>query len=1159
MTNAFIFVTPLSGRREWGYTWKDNAQATWIENRRKRNEWKDVRVIDGTRLIDWLRHYPPVEIWLASKMGLSAQIETLEQRWAVLKEIGSPPPLISDIFLANRKSACDKLKDVFEGVTLQLRLDTHFPDQMADFVAAYVESMDNDVKMEIVGRCLIVSCANMWNEITTFLEPHILIADFDLDNDAGTRLLNKACRAHHAVIFRGPPGGIPHPIRAALLSPRSKHIQDALEKSGYKRERARTLAQKSDGNLSSLLRLVQNLSLMPEWAQGTDASELAIAELIGDWRENSEADKAVVERLSGKAYGEWIRIMREIEMRPNTPLNHHNDTWKVVARYEGWYALGPKLFDEHLDRLKEIAIEVLRERDPKFELPPDDRFAANVYGKALIHSNILRKGLAESLALVGSHPKALTSCSFGKAEATAILAVRKILSDADWVLWASLNDLLPLLAEAAPEEFLNVVEKTLNSDPCPFSMVFAQEESGIFGSNYMTGLLWALETLAWDPDYLIRVVVLLGELAVKDSGGSWANRPANSLSTILLPWFPQTCAPVSKRKAAIDALLKGHPVIAWNLLLSLLPHSHQISHGSRKPEWREIIPGDWSEGATQGEYWEQITAYAELAISSAKGNLTKLVDLINRLDDLWPQARNQILDYLDSDDAVSMPEAYRVRLWAELVDQVSRHRKFADAKWAMKPADVDKMATIATRLAPDEPFYRHQRLFSERDSDLFEEKGNHREQRKALDDRRKEAIGEVFSAGGMEAVQEFAKAVESPWRVGIAFGAIAPNAAEIFLLPALLESENRPLLQLVGGFIWGRFWARQWQWVDEIDTAKWTRSQKGLFLAFLPFTFDTWERATRLLGEDESLYWSKTSVNPYQAECGLETAIDRLVDHGRAHAAINCLESMRYEKRPLDTRQAIRVLQAVINSPESLHEMDVHAIVEVIKALQDDPSTNPDDLFQIEWAFLPLLDGHHGASPKLLEQRLADDPAFFGEVIRIVFRSKKEDIPVEEPVEQQKNIAANAYSLLHNWRTPPGSQKDGTYNGDALIAWLEKIKEICSESGHLEVSLSMVGQVLIYAPADPNGFWMHHSVAIALDAKDVKEMRDGFQTALINSRGVYSCTAGEEERKISANYRTQAEEVESLAYHRLANTFRDLAAYYEHEAEWEESKERYDE
>ena len=35
------------------------------------------------------------------------------------------------------------------------------------------------------------------------------------------------------------------------------------------------------------------------------------------------------------------------------------------------------------------------------------------------------------------------------------------------------------------------------------------------GSNYMTGLLWALETVAWDAEYLTRVVVSLGELASK--------------------------------------------------------------------------------------------------------------------------------------------------------------------------------------------------------------------------------------------------------------------------------------------------------------------------------------------------------------------------------------------------------------------------------------------------------------------------------------------------------------------------------------------------------------------------------------------------------------------------------------------------------------------
>ena len=58
-------------------------------------------------------------------------------------------------------------------------------------------------------------------------------------------------------------------------------LKDALEKAGYSEERARTLAQKSGGHLGSLLRCLQNLSLMPEWAEGSAAAELAIAAVLG--------------------------------------------------------------------------------------------------------------------------------------------------------------------------------------------------------------------------------------------------------------------------------------------------------------------------------------------------------------------------------------------------------------------------------------------------------------------------------------------------------------------------------------------------------------------------------------------------------------------------------------------------------------------------------------------------------------------------------------------------------------------------------------------------------------------------------------------------------------------------------------------------------------
>lgn len=1136
-------------------------QAKWLEDRRQRKDWRDVRVVDGTGLIDWLHHFPAVERWLAEKMGLPAQqIQTPEQRWAELRTIGDPPPLTPQVFLANRDAACDKLKEVFSGTTLQLKLDTHFPAQMADFVAAYIAAMDQDAKVDAVGRCLIISGDGGWNAITPLRERHILVADFDLDDadSAGTKLLEKARRAGHAVIFGGMPGGIPHPNRVPIPSPKGYQIEETLKQAGYKEERARTLAQKSGGDLNSLLKCLQNLSLMPEWAQGTDAAELAIAELLGAWREDSEADKGVAEKLSKNAYGEWIGKMREIALRPGTPLIQRESVWKVVARYEGWYALGPRLFDEHLDRMRETAVSVLCERDPQFELPPDERYTASIHGKVLTHSRLLRRGLAESLALLGSHSKALTSCSFGKAEATAVLAVREILADADWVLWASLNDLLPLLAEAAPREFLNAVESALNSEPCPFDTVFTQERAGITGWNYMTGLLWGLETLAWDAEYLTRVVVILGELAARDPGGNWGNRPANSLAIILLPWLPQTCTPVPKRRAAVATLLNEIPEVAWKLLLDVLPKFHQTSSYSRKPAWREIIPDDWSEGVTRREYREQITAYAELAISAAKQDISKLAELTDRLADLPSPARAQLLAHLRSDTVVSMSQPDRLPLWTKLVDLVSRHKKFADAKWAMKPEVVNEIVAVAESLAPDAPIYRHQRLFSERDSDLYEEKGNYEEQRKALDERRQKAVYEIFVAGGVGTVLEFAKAVESPWRVGFAFGVIAANDVDEDILPALLESQTKPLAQFAGGFVWGRFRAQEWQWIDQIDTSQWLPTQKGQLLAYLPFASDTWKRAAQLLGGEESPYWSKTNANPYAAEKGLELAIDRLVEHGRPQAAIRCLERLLHDKQPLDSQQAIRVLQAVLHSPEDAHSMDAHAIVEVIQALQDDPDTNPDDLFQVEWAFLPLLDRHHSASPKLLEQRLADDPVFFCEVIRLVFRSKNDHLPVEEPTEQRKNIATNAYRLLSEWRTPPGSQKDGTFNGEVLTAWLENVKTACMESGHLEVALMMIGHVLIHTPPDPDGLWLHHSAATALNAKDTTDMRDGFRTELFNSRDVHSWTAGREERELAKKYRTQAEEVEVRGYHRLASSLRELAVSYDRDAEREASRDPFD-
>ena len=1104
--STFIFVTPLSGRRDWKETWKDDGQSSWLNERRERKDWNDIRVIDGTKIIDWLQDFPSVELWLANTIGLPGdQIETPEQHWANLRTIGEPPPLIPDIFLSNREEACVKLGEIFSGKMLQLKLDTRYIDQVGDFVAAYIAHIGDDIRFNITGRCLFLSGIEAWKTITSLRESHFLVADFDLnENDSlGTKLIQQARRSGHAVIFGGMPGGVPHPYRVSIPNPKVYQIREALVKSGYNEERARLLAQQSSGNLSSLLRCLQNLSLMPEWAQGTEAAELAIVEILATWDENHEADKTIVEQLSGNSYGEWIGKIRNISLRPGTPLIQRDGIWKFVARYEGWFALGQQIFDEHLDRLKDIAVSVLREKDPIFELPPEERFAANLRGKVLTHSNSLRHGLAETLALLGSHPQPLTSCSFGKAEGVARYVVREILTNADWVLWASLNHLLPLLAEAAPGEFLKAVENSLSSETCPFDHIFAQERPGITGNNYTTGLLWALESLAWDEVHLTRVVVILGELADRDPGGNWGNRPANSLTTILLPWLPQTCASIETRCNSVKVLFREVPEVAWNCLLTILPKSHGISSGSHKPLWRRTIPEDWSERVTQEEYLKQVDLYLDLLLEVGKQDTTKFINIVQRFNDFTPPIKTQILNYLRSKKITSLSEVDRMPLWTTLVDLITKHRKFADAEWAMAPSLVDEIEVVTSKLEPENPVYRYQRLFNEGDFELFEAKENFDEQRRKLEERRQKAIKEVFTFGGLEAVLALAQSVNNmPWRVGAIFGVIAnKNSAEEKILPNLLGAEVHSLFQFAGGFIRGKFRENNWQWVDTVNMSHWNPSQIGQFFAFLPFVPNTWERVEGLLGEDQSPYWSTTSVDPYQTGTDLDFAINRLIQHGRPHEAIGCLESILHNNASFSNKQAIDVLNAVLHAPESLLTADTHALVTIIKALQDDPNTNHDELCKIEWAFLPLLSQNHGASPILLQQELANNPDFFCEVIRTVFRSKDSDESSEEPTEQQKNMATNAYRLLQEWRIPPGSQKDGTFDGEVLSDWLNKIKSICSKSGHLEIALSMLGHVLTYTPHDPDGLWLHHAVAEALNAKDARSMRDGFTTELFNSRG----------------------------------------------------------
>ncbi len=887
-----------------------------------------------------------------------------------------------------------------------------------------------------------------------------------------------------------------------------------------------------------------------DWKRAKYVSELAIATLLGSWNEKSDADILIASQLANEDFATWISKIREILLQPESPLTLKNGIWAVNNRQELWQSIGQRLFDNNLDVFKQCVVAVLTERDPQFELSSKERYAASIHGKVLKHSHFLRKGLAESLALLGSYPSALNNCTLGKPETVAALAVRDIFDKPDWVLWGSLNNVLPLIAEAAPTEFLSAVETALQLTPCPFDELFSQEGSGVTGGNYLTGLLWALETLAWDAQYLVRVSVILGELASHDPGGNWANRPSNSLTTIFLPWLPQTTATIDKRRVALQTLQKEFPEVAWKIVLSLLPNQQQTSTGSHKPIWRKTIPKEWTKDVTHKEYWDQVSMYADMAVDMAKHDIGKLNGIIGYLDHLPQPAFEKALEHLSSEDVTSKPESERMALWNGLTKFILKHKRYAVAKWALPPTLISKIETVAIKLAPQNPVNLSHRLFSGHDIDLFEENGNWQEQQQKLEVRRQQAIKTILDFAGIDAVIQFAETVEASSNVGLSLGAIADAETDSHILPKLLETENKKLAQFASGFVWSRHRRLGWAWVDKIEMTSWSNAQIGQLLVYLPFTAETWERSQKLLGEFESTYWSKASVNPFQSDSEMQVAIDKLIEYGRPNAAINCLYKNLHDKQPLDNTRTIRALLAAVSSNEPSYAMDTYYIVEIIKALQNDPDINPDDLFRVEWAYLSLLDRDQDAAPKLLENRLASDSSFFHEVIRLVYRSKKEPISDGEPTEQEKSIATNAWRLLHEWQTPPGMMSNGGFSEDHFRRWLESTKVACAESGHLEVALIHVGNVLIHCPRDPDGLWINRAVADALNGKDAEEMRNGFRTAILNSRGVHRVDpTGKPEQELASEWGQHAEDVENAGYQRFAATLKSLAASYEREAE----------
>ena len=868
-------------------------------------------------------------------------------------------------------------------------------------------------------------------------------------------------------------------------------------------------------------------------------SNFAIASLIGSWNQHNENDVAILKDMFQSKYEQWVQNAKEVLTKAgkNTIITLKNSVWKINQTTELYNTLSGYFFDDNLNDFKQIALKVLKEE------------------QGLIYSKNLRTGIAQSLVILGNIEN-LPNCSADKQTYITTNLIYEIFSNANWQLWASLDDVMPILAEASPDQFLKQIEQDLSSDKPQIPKLFEQEsdDNSFFGQSYLTGLLWGLEALAWDEKLLIKVCVILAKLASIDPEGKWGNRSINSIETILLPWLPRTTADTNKRKAAVDAICDEYPNIAWDILIKFLPDNVMTSSSSYRPKWRNPIPDDWNKEVTHKEYWEQIDCYVEKLISLTGNEVEKLTALIDNLSNLKQSPDNllKILKTLSSGDVLNLSEDNRSVLWRGLIKLISRHTSRPDAKWALDNELLKQIENVSDTLKPSDPSEFYQHLFSlSYGYSAYREKNESFEQiEERVAQERKNAVKEILSEQGIDSVIEFANIVKSPSDVGHSLALIRTNEIDKLLLPNFLNENNNKLSEFISGYVWTSFYEGKWEWVESLAPKNWTTKQQSQFLISLPFKQETWDKVEEWLGNQESLYWLHVrylySINKSNY------VIKKLLQYNRPKAAIHFLGMMNYKKEDIDTLLCVRALIDAKSSQEPEDELHNHHIAELIEILQKSEETSQSDMMTIEWSYLSLLDGHSEGTPITLENQLANNPEFFCEIIQARHRSKNTLKNKQELTKNDEIITNNVFQLLYHWKTVPGVEVDNktkSFNDDKFNNWLSKVTEICTKSGHLGVAFSHIGKVLIHSPEDPSGLWIHKTIAKVLNHENASRMREGYESGLFNSRGGYwADPTGKPEFDLANKYSEQANEVENAGFHRLATTLRELSDDYKKEA-----------
>jgi hypothetical protein len=669
---TFIFVTP----RRWA------AKRDWETARLAEGKWFGIRAYDADDLEEWLELAPSVHIWLSRQLGKApvgaVDVWTFWENWSSITD-----PMISpELVLAGRASVVEQIHEWLRNeLSSSLAIKSESREAALAIFSAASQQLNEEDQVRYLSRAITVQDPDAFQQLVTAENQLILLPLFESPDVVG-----RATRTRHRlVLLLGPSDGeSDNTLKVPRLS--RQEAKRILVESGVADEDASKLAKLASRSLLSFRRRV---ALLPEvqqpiWARPEHARSVVPAVLAGGWSSEMPGDREALGILAETTYDAVSSILTRWANDTDAPVRNVVSAWFLTSKDDAWALIARYVTSEDLRRLEQLILDVLGTPHPRYELARDERYMAGVIGKMPRHSGFLQSELADTLAFIGARGEALTGSGGVNLVDWCRRVVRQLLNRAnnDWRVWASLSHLLPLLAEAAPDEFMAAVERGLTGGDQVVLRVFAEQEDALFGQMSHIGLVWSLETLVWNPEYLSHVATLCPRIIPRVPHTNPATLFRDWRRAMFLLWLPQTTATLETRLAVIDVLRGRTPAVGWWLLAELLPKDHDVGHYSETPRWRDWAPKPYPKGP-RPDRDEGVKEIIARVLADVGENGNRWQQIIWALPQLGAETFENVLTTLSEMDISELDAKDRNDIWSGLRDFVSRHRSFPDANWVL--------------------------------------------------------------------------------------------------------------------------------------------------------------------------------------------------------------------------------------------------------------------------------------------------------------------------------------------------------------------------------------------------------------------------------------------------------------------------------------------